>query len=72
MPASKKQVNKLSFTEKRIAELPAAKPKDGQLGTARYYVYDERVPGLAVCVTASGSKTYYACKRAVDGGYASG
>ena len=42
----------MALTKTRIAALPA--PAEG-----RCYIYDSKVPGLAVCVTAAGSRTFY-------------
>jgi integrase len=43
---------KITFTHKRLGAL--APPDDG-----RQYVYDSKTPGLALCVTSAGSKTFY-------------
>ncbi len=43
---------RLTFSKTRVAALPAPE-------TGRTYVYDRKVPGLAVCVTASGTRTFY-------------
>jgi len=42
----------VAFSKTRIGQLPS--PESGR----RYY-YDEKTPGLAVCVTAAGTKTFY-------------
>jgi integrase len=44
--------NKMILTEPRVKAL---KPPE----TGRKYIYDAKTAGLAVCVTASGSKTWY-------------
>ncbi len=49
----------LSFTAARIKALPA--PDKG-----RVYHYDHKTPGLCVCVTQAGSKTFYFYRK-VDG-----
>lgn len=54
MPARKK--NTVNFTQQRVARLPV--PKIG-----REYTYDERVPGLAVCVTSKGIRTWYIVRK---------
>jgi len=56
--ATKKKnvAEKIVFSMRKIADLKP--PKKG-----RKYVYDETTPGLAVCVTAAGTKTFYHCKR---------
>jgi len=52
---------KVALSKRRIEALDA--PKRGRL-----YVYDAKVPGLAVCVTAAGATTFYLCRR-VSGRY---
>lgn len=48
--------NAINFTKSAIEKVP--RPNDG-----RVYYYDQRVPGLALCVTASGSKSFYLARR---------
>lgn len=43
---------KITFTTARLQEL---KPP----ATGRQYVYDEKTPGLAICLTAAGGKVFY-------------
>lgn len=50
------------FGKKRIEALPAP-------SRARVYFYDDKLPGLACCVTPAGNKTFYLCRR-VNGRYA--
>ena len=50
-PAKTKPV-KVALTKARIAALPV--PTKG-----RTYTYDARTPGLCVCVTATGTRTFY-------------
>ena len=47
-----KTANKFAFTQNRLEKL--APPLAG-----RVYVYDTSTPGLALCVTAAGGKTFY-------------
>ena len=54
-------VKPFAFTEAKIKALPI--PADGK---DREYHKDSKHPGLQVCVTAAGSKTYYYVRR-VDG-----
>jgi integrase len=51
---------KINFTKKALQEL---KPK-----TKRFYAYDLGCPGLALCVTPRGQRTFYFCRR-VHGAY---
>ena len=46
---------KIAFTVRRLSEIEP--PSKG-----RKYVYDTKTPGLALCITAAGSKTYYLYK----------
>jgi len=46
---------KFRFTKPALTDL---KPRD-----KRWYGYDESCPGLAICVTPSGAKTFYRCGR---------
>ena len=55
MPAS----NRLIFAKTRLRDLGA--PAKG-----RKYFYDDACPGLALCVTAAGARTFYFCRK-VDG-----
>ncbi len=52
-------VSKLSFTNDRLMKLPV--PEKG-----RAYHYDEKVPGLCICVTHAASRTFYFYRK-VDG-----
>ena len=54
--AQKKALRKVSFTQQRVAKLPV--PDAG-----RTYTYDKKVVGLAVCVTATGSRTWYLVRK---------
>ncbi|MFZ1936918.1 MAG: tyrosine-type recombinase/integrase [Thermoguttaceae bacterium] len=54
-------VKPFAFTEAKIKALPI--PRDGK---DRAYHKDSKHPGLQVCVTSAGSKTYYYVRR-VDG-----
>lgn len=47
---------RIAFTKKAVEAIEP--PPKGRL-----YVYDERTPHLAVCVTAQGTKTFYRCGR---------
>ena len=50
------KTEKVSMTERRVADLePPA--------TGRRYVYDAKTAGLAVCLTAAGSKTWYVVRK---------
>ena len=53
------------FSEKRIKALAAPTPPLGKTYTQVYYK-DKTVPGLQVCVTSAGRKSYYLVKR-IDG-----
>jgi len=44
--------DKVTLTKTRIAALPV--PAEG-----RYYTYDAKTPGLCVCMTATGTRTFY-------------
>lgn len=48
---------RINFTKEAIARLSCPAGKD------RTYFYDRRTPGLTVCVTSAGGKTYYLYKR---------
>ncbi len=52
-----KPVTRFSFT--RAAILAVKPPTDQE----RVYVYDKRTPALALCVTKSGSRTFYVYRR---------
>lgn len=52
-----KPVTRFSFTR---AAIVAVKPPTDQ---ERLYVYDKRTPALALCVTTSGSRTFYVYRR---------
>lgn len=54
-----RQTNRLPFSKRRLEALPS--PPDG-----RIYWYDEKTPGLALCVTSAGSKTFYVYRK-IDG-----
>ena len=43
---------KLAFTKTALSKIQP--PKKGRL-----YVYDTKLPGLALCVTAAGSRSFY-------------
>jgi len=51
--------SRLAFTNDRLMKLPV--PEKG-----RVYHYDEKVPGLCICVTHAASRTFYYYKK-VDG-----
>ncbi len=51
-----KTANKFAFTQNRLEKL--APPLAG-----RVYVYDTSTPGLALCVTAAGGKTFYSVRK---------
>ncbi|HUT90023.1 MAG TPA: site-specific integrase [Thermoguttaceae bacterium] len=53
---TRSEPHKLPFGKARLAALPA--PDEG-----RAYVYDAKVPGLALCVTSTGTKTFYIYRR---------
>lgn len=50
----------LNFTKAAIDQLPT--PPSGR----RDYHYDQKTPGLAICVTPTGSKTFYLVRRIDD------
>jgi integrase len=52
----KKPSNKFPFTQNRLEKL--APPPSG-----RVYFYDTATPGLALCVTAAGAKTFYSVRK---------
>ena len=52
----------IPFSEKRIQKLTAPTPPPGK-SYAQVYYKDTTVPGLQVCVTSAGSKSYYLVKR---------
>jgi integrase len=52
---------KLNFTVKSLAKLTCP------AGADRVYHFDTKTPGLAVCITAAGSRTFYVYRR-VKGG----
>jgi integrase len=52
---AKKAAKRIAFTTKRLESLQAP-------ATGREYIYDAKVPGLAVCLTAGGEKTFYLYK----------
>ena len=52
----RKTANKLTFAKRAIADL---KPP----GTGRIYFYDDKVPGLCLCITATDVRTFYLSKR---------
>lgn len=57
--ASNRESKKLNFTKPKLTGLnPPAK--------GREYVYDARTPGLALCITEKGTKTFYFYRR-IDG-----
>lgn len=43
---------RFAFSKRRLEALPAP-------GTGRRYLYDAKVPSLAFCITAAGSRSYY-------------
>jgi integrase len=51
---------RFAFTAAALAKLKCP------AGSDRLYVYDQRTPGLALCVTAAGARTFYVYRR-VDG-----
>lgn len=59
MPPNSAKSTHLPFSKSRVTALPI--PESG-----RKYYYDEKTPGLAVCVTASGNKTFYIYRK-IDG-----
>ncbi|HJN12819.1 MAG TPA: site-specific integrase [Pirellulaceae bacterium] len=59
MRATKRKTNRINFTKAAINALKS--PTSG-----RTYVYDAKTPGLAVCVTSVGTKTFYLYRK-VDG-----
>jgi len=56
MPAKTAQPTRLAFSKTRIENLPL--PPSG-----RKYYYDERLTGLAICVTATGGRVFYLYKK---------
>jgi len=52
---------RFAFTKAHLDALAAPE-------TGRLYVYDVKTPGLALCVTAASTKTFYFCRR-VNGPY---
>jgi hypothetical protein len=52
-----KAKSRFSFTKTRLESLPV--PESG-----RVYHYDSRVPGLCLCVTFNGTKTFYSYRWA--------
>lgn len=52
----RKAPHTVNFTKQAIEKLPV--PPD-----ARVYHYDEKIPGLAVCVTPAGTRTFYVVRR---------
>lgn len=52
----KKSSNKFPFTQNRLEKL--VPPSSG-----RVYVYDTATPGLALCVTSTGAKTFYSVRK---------
>ena len=50
--ASKREPRKINFTKPKLIALDP--PVKG-----REYVYDARTPGLAICITEKGAKTFY-------------
>jgi integrase len=54
-------MTRFAFTKTRLDALAAPE-------TGRLYAYDSRVPGLTLCLTAAGAKTFYFCRR-VNGPY---
>jgi integrase len=55
-PGSIRGSSKINFTKKVIDGLPAPT-------TGRTYVYDSSTPGLALCITAAGTKTFYSYRK---------
>src|SRR5262249_20717045 len=53
MPEPKQRIG-LTTPIVRAIEPPAS---------GRTYVYDAKLPGLALCVTANGTRTFYLCRR---------
>ncbi|MHC4698244.1 MAG: tyrosine-type recombinase/integrase [Planctomycetota bacterium] len=53
-----KRSTKINFTKQALARIKPPTDQD------RLYVYDKRLPGLAVCVTRTGSRTFYVYRRA--------
>jgi integrase len=52
--------DKVALTKTRIAALPVP-------ATGRIYTYDAKTPGLCVCVTATGTRTFYLYRWLNDG-----
>jgi integrase len=59
MPTKTRKAKRINFTKSAIEAL---KPP----ASGRIYVYDTKTPGLAICVTKAGSKTFYIYRK-VDG-----
>lgn len=59
MRATAPKTKRINFTK---AAIEALKPP----ATGRVYIYDAKTPGLAVCVTQAGTKTFYLYRK-VDG-----
>ncbi len=58
-PEATPQPRRMAFTVKRLDALKAP-------ATGRTYTYDIETPGLAVCVTHTGTRTYYHVRK-IDG-----
>ncbi|MHC2067570.1 tyrosine-type recombinase/integrase [Bremerella sp. T1] len=59
MATNTEKAKRLPFSKTRVAALPV--PESGR----RYY-YDSKTPGLAVCVTSTGNRTFYVYRK-IDG-----
>lgn len=57
MADEKRQPERFSFTKARLEALEV--PENGR----RRYVYDTGAPGLALCVTPAGSRTFYSYRK---------
>ncbi len=57
--ATKREPQKFNFTKPKLSALEP--PANG-----REYVYDARTPGLTICITEKGTKTFYFYRR-IDG-----
>ena len=60
MPGTKPKADRFHLT-KASHRGPESPPSD------RTYLYDTKQPGLAICVTRAGTKTFYVYQRKLNG-----
>jgi hypothetical protein len=53
---TKRKPRRINFTKAALESIRP--PSEGRL-----YVYDERMPGLALCITAADSRTFYVYRK---------